>query len=76
MSRLRTVTRRLPLTSTLVVAVLVLSVWSRGLWSPLRGQPLGDSRTSGLPAHQPGSRGTVLPGAFCAVDPQQYVPSL
>ena len=47
MSRLRTVARRLPLTSTLVVAVFVLSVWSRALWSPLRGQPLRDSATYG-----------------------------
>ncbi len=76
MSRLRTVTRRLPLTSTLVVAVLVLSVWSRGLWSPLRGQPLGDSVTYGLPALQQGSWWTVLTGAFFAVEPQQYVPIL
>ena len=76
MSRLRTVTRRLPLTSTLVVAVFVLSVWSRALWSPLRGQPLGDSVTYGLPALEQGSWWTVLTGAFFAVEPQQYVPIL
>jgi membrane associated rhomboid family serine protease len=76
MSRLRTVTRRLPLTSTLVVVVLVLSVWTRTLWSPLLGQPLRDSATYGLPALEEGAWWTVVTGAFFAAQPFQYVPIL
>ena len=76
MSRLRTVTRRLPLTSTLVVVVLVLSVWTRTLWSPVLGQPLRDSATYGLPALEEGAWWTVVTGAFFAAQPFQYVPIL
>ena len=69
MSRLWTVTSRLPLTSTLVVAILVLSVWTRSLWDPLLDRPLNDSVSYGLPAFEQGSWATVVTGAFFAARP-------
>ncbi|KRF44548.1 hypothetical protein ASH01_11160 [Terrabacter sp. Soil811] len=76
MSRLWTVTSRLPLTSILVVATLALSVWTRSLWDPLLDRPLNDSVSYGLPAFEQGSWPTVLTGAFFAARPFQYVPIL
>ena len=76
MSRLWTVTRRLPLTSTLVVAILTLSVWTRSLWDPLLDRPLHESVTYGLPAFEQGAWATAVTGAFFAGRPYQYVPIL
>ncbi|WP_374969579.1 bifunctional lysylphosphatidylglycerol flippase/synthetase MprF [Terrabacter sp. BE26] len=76
MARPWTVTRRLPLTSALVVLVLTLSVVSRALWDPLVGRPLHASVTYGLPALEDGTWWTVFVGAFFAVKPYQYVPIL
>jgi hypothetical protein len=76
MSRLWTVTSRLPLTSILVVATLALSVWTRSLWDALLDRQLNDSVSYGLPAFEQGSWSTVLTGAFFAARPYQYVPIL
>jgi lysylphosphatidylglycerol synthetase-like protein (DUF2156 family) len=76
MSRLWTVTRRLPLTSALVVAILVLSVVTRTLWDPLLDRPLHASVTYGLPAFEQGRWWTVAAGAFFAAQPIQYLPIL
>jgi len=76
MSRLWTVTRRLPLTSALVAIVLILSVLTRALWDPLLDRPLNVSITYGLPALEDGAWWTVVVGAFFAAKPFQYVPVL
>ena len=76
MSRLRTVTRRLPLTSALVVIVVTLAVVTRALWDPLLDRPLHASITYGLPALEDGAWWTVVVGAFFAAKPYQYVPIL
>ena len=76
MSRPWTVTRRLPLTSALVVAILALSVVTRTLWEPLLDLPLRASAAYGLPAFDEGRWWTITTGFFFAARPIQFVPIL
>ena len=76
MRRVTAVVRRLPLTTGLVVAIILLGIVTRALWEPIAGRPLGLSTTYGLPAFESGAWWTVVPGAFFAQEPLQYLPIL
>lgn len=76
MVRILAALRRLPLTTTLVALILVLSVLSRTLWEPLASQAVVRTVAYGLPAFEDGAWWTVATGAFFAMQPVQYVPIL
>ncbi len=74
MDRPVTVMKRLPLTTGLVLVVLLVSVVTRTLWDPLGNRSLAASVAYGLPSFEDGAWWTVLTGAFFALQPVQYVP--
>lgn len=75
-ARLVTVIKRLPVTTALLVLVLVLSILTRALWEPMGSRALGSSMAYGLPSFQHGAWWTVATGSVFAVQPVQYLPIL
>ncbi|MEP6651526.1 MAG: hypothetical protein ABJA74_16675, partial [Lapillicoccus sp.] len=72
----RTTRRRLPLTATLTLAVLVLGAVSGALWTPLADGPLRETVGYGLPAWRAGHWWSIVTGAFFADRPVAYLPLL
>ncbi|HET7474852.1 MAG TPA: DUF2156 domain-containing protein [Dermatophilaceae bacterium] len=68
--------RRLPLTTTLLGALVVVGVSTRALWEPLQDRPLADAFGYGLPAFQDARLWTLATGTVIALHPGQYVPIL
>jgi len=68
----RTTRRRLPVTATLTVAVLVLGAASGALWTPL-GEPLADAVGYGPASVHTGHWWGLVTGAFFADHPVAYV---
>ena len=69
----RTTRRRLPVTATLTVAVLVLGAASGALWTPLAGEPLADAVGYGPASVHTGHWWGLVTGAFFADHPVAYV---
>ena len=72
MPRVMTVVRRLPLTTGLLLFIILVALVTRALWEPLAGRPLGASMMYGLPAFESGSWWTVVTGAVFAAQPLQW----
>lgn len=76
MPRPLAVLARVPLTTGLVAAILIVGVLTGSLWNPLESRALFGSVTYGLPAIEAGQWWTTVAGAFFAIQPVQYLPIL
>ena len=76
MPRPLAVLARVPLTTGLVAAVVIVGVLTGTLWNPLESRALFGSVTYGLPALEAGQWWTTVAGAFFAIQPLQYLPIL
>lgn len=74
--RIARLVSRLPATTSVVVALLVVGVLGHGLWRPVADQAWWDTFAYGLPSLQAGAWWTPLTGTFLVAHPAIYVPTL
>ncbi|MBV9922305.1 MAG: hypothetical protein JOY78_15850, partial [Pseudonocardia sp.] len=70
----RTVWRRLPFTTTVVAAMLVLGLATGSLWRAASSAPWYPDVAFGLPSFAAGRWWTLVTGVFFAVVPWSYLP--
>ncbi|ONI83218.1 hypothetical protein ALI144C_16745 [Actinosynnema sp. ALI-1.44] len=66
--------QRLPFTSTVVLAMLLLAVASGALWSAMEDRPAFPFIGYGVPSLEAGRWWTVITGSFFAIIPWYYLP--